>query len=79
MQVLMNKIEVLKLVLLLVIAFSTFISEGMCWNPAGYPGGKSRRISERVSIVIRMNHRMDNHVDIHVGIENGYVWIRRWL
>ncbi len=53
------------------------------WNPAGYPGCKSGRISERISMVIQMDHHMDNHVDIrvdiHLVIKNGYVWIRRWL
>jgi hypothetical protein len=56
------------------------------WNPAGYPGCKSERISERISMVILMDHHMDDHADIHVDIylviKNGYVWIRQfrlWL
>ncbi len=59
---------------------------GSAWqscNPAGYPSCESGRISERISIVIRMDHHMDSHVDIHMDIHlvinNGYVWIRRWL
>ena len=56
------------------------------WNPAGYTGCQSGRISECISMVIQMDHHMDIHhihVDIHVDInlviKNGYVWICLWL